>query len=146
MNIQDSTNVVRLRTLQSPFPEVIDAKTLLESDMAVPPQIIGGVLHQGCKMVLGGTSKTNKSWCLLDLAMSVASGTEWLGKPCQRSKALYINFELPDWALYQRITAIEAARPDCVDLEEMRRPVLGQTRFVYQVLRGLGSGLTWYYR
>ena len=39
-----------------------------------PPQIIEGVLHQGCKMILGGTSKSNKSWCLLDLAVSVASG------------------------------------------------------------------------
>ena len=39
-----------------------------------PAQIIEGILHQGCKMVLGSTSKSNKSWCRLDLALSVASG------------------------------------------------------------------------
>jgi RecA-family ATPase len=32
------------------------------------------ILHQGCKMILGGTSKSSKSWCLLDLGVSVASG------------------------------------------------------------------------
>jgi hypothetical protein len=38
-----------------------------------PPEIIEGVLHQGCEMILGGTPKSNKSWCLLDLAISVAA-------------------------------------------------------------------------
>jgi hypothetical protein len=32
-----------------------------------PSQLIDGILHQGDKMILGGTSKSNKSWCLLDL-------------------------------------------------------------------------------
>ena len=26
-------------------------------------QIVDGILHQGCKLVLGGMSKSNKSWC-----------------------------------------------------------------------------------
>ena len=27
-----------------------------------PTELIAGILHQGCKMILGGTSKSNKSW------------------------------------------------------------------------------------
>ena len=43
---------------------------------APPPQLVGAVLHQGCKMILGGTSKSYKSWCLLDFGLSVSSGAE----------------------------------------------------------------------
>jgi hypothetical protein len=75
-------------------------------------ELIQGTLHQGCKMVVGGTSKSNKSWCLFDMAMSVASGAPWWGRETSRSQVLYANFELPDWAVKQRIEAISAARPE----------------------------------
>ena len=39
-----------------------------------PPPIIEGVLHQGCKMVLSRANKSNKSWCLLDLATGQRTG------------------------------------------------------------------------
>ncbi len=41
-------------------------------------------------MILGGTSKSNKSWCLLDLALSVASGREWWGRRLPDS--ILVNF------------------------------------------------------
>jgi hypothetical protein len=76
-----------------------------------PPELIKGVLHKGCKMVLGGTSKSNKSWCLLDLAVSVASGTKWWDMDTAMAKAVYVNFELPRWALRQRLLSIKGAKP-----------------------------------
>ena len=57
--------------------EILNLRQLVETAPAAPPQIIEGVRHRGCKMILGGTSKSNKSWCLLDLAISVASGEKW---------------------------------------------------------------------
>ena len=66
------------------LPEIVSFRDFAASPPEVPPEIIGGILHQGCKMVLGGTSKSNKSWCLLDLAISVASGQEWWGRRCER--------------------------------------------------------------
>ena len=48
-----------------PLPEIVSVRQLAEMAPAPPPQVIEGVLHQGCKMILGGTSKSNKSWCLL---------------------------------------------------------------------------------
>jgi DNA-binding transcriptional ArsR family regulator len=62
-------------------------------------------------MILGGTSKSNKSWCLLDLALSVASGQPWWGRKCVKLPVVYINFELHTWAVAQRINALCAARP-----------------------------------
>ena len=81
-----------------------------------PAELIAGILHQGCKMILGGTSKSNKSWCLLDLAISVASGQPWWGRKCVKMPVVYINFELQPWALAERLAALGMARQDCKDL------------------------------
>src|SRR5215471_7546006 len=62
---------VDLGAVPPPLPEILNLRQLVETAPAPPPQIIEGLLHQGCKMILGGTSKSNKSWCLLDLALSV---------------------------------------------------------------------------
>ena len=78
-----------------------------------PPELIMGILHQGCKMVLSGTSKSNKSWCLLDLAMSVASGQDWWGRKCNQAAVMYINFELQPWAIDGRLLSLCGARPEC---------------------------------
>ena len=74
---------VDLGVVPPPLPEIMNLRQLVEGAPAPPPQIIEGVLHQGCKMILGGTSKSNKSWCLLDLAISVASGEKWWGRRCR---------------------------------------------------------------
>ena len=75
-----------------------------------PPQLVDGVLHQGAKMVLGGPSKARKSWSLIDLMLSVSTGSPWWGFPTRPGRALYLNFELPAFALQYRITRIAAAK------------------------------------
>jgi hypothetical protein len=104
---------VDLGVVAQPLPEIVRLGDFAASPPQAPPQIIDGILHQGCKMILGGTSKSNKSWCLLDLAMSVASGQPWWGRRCVKRPVVYINFELQPWALAERIHALCAARPDC---------------------------------
>jgi hypothetical protein len=66
-------------------------------------------------MILAGTSKSNKSWFLLDLALAVASGQKWAGHACTAAPVLYINFELQPWAMNQRLSALANARPECSD-------------------------------
>jgi RecA-family ATPase len=104
---------VDLGVVAPALPEILSVSQLVDAAPAPPPQIIDGILHQGCKMILGGTSKSNKSWCLLDLAMSVASGEKWWGRRCTKAAVLYINFELQVWAIAQRINSIASARPEC---------------------------------
>ena len=107
---------VDLGAVPPPLPEILSLEQLIGAAVPVPPLIIEGILHQGCKMILGGTSKSNKSWCLLDLAISVASGQPWWGRRCVKVPVVYINFELHVWAVTQRINALCGARPDCKDL------------------------------
>ena len=116
-----------------PLPEIIFFEDFAANPPVAPPQAIDGFLHQGCKMVLGGSSKTNKSWCLLDLAMSVASGQPWWGRPCTSMPVVYINFELQPWALAQRLNALCGARPECK---------LGGHKLALWNLRGRNSDLT----
>lgn len=109
---------VDLGVVAAPLPEILNLRQLVEVAPAPPPQVIEGVLHQGCKMILGGTSKSNKSWCLLDLAVSVASGEQWWGRRCAKMPVVYINFELHVWAIAERLNALCAARPECRGLAE----------------------------
>ena len=124
---------VDLGVVPPPLPEIMSLRQLVEAAPMPPPQIIEGVLHQGCKMVLGGTSKSNKSWCLLDLAISVASGEKWWGRCCAKVPVVYINFELHVWAIAQRLTALAMARPEC--------KAMGDTLHVWN-LRGHNADLT----
>ncbi len=103
---------VDLCVLPPPLPEIEFLRDFAANVPQPPPQIIEGVLHQGCKMILGGTSKSNKSWCLLDLAISVASGEKWWGHRCAKMPVVYINFELHRWSIAQRLTALRMARPE----------------------------------
>lgn len=124
---------VDLGAVRPPLPEIVSLRQFAVAPPSPPPQIIEGILHQGCKMILGGTSKSNKSWCLLDLALSVASGQEWWGRRCQKSPVVYINFELHDWAIAQRVNALCLARPDCQNI--------GDTFHLWN-LRGHNADLT----
>ncbi len=128
---------VDLGVVPPPLPEILNLRQLVET-APPPPQIIEGELHQGCKMILGGTSKSNKSWYLLDLAVSVACGERWRGRRCTKAPVMYINFELHVWAIAQRLNALAAARPECKVLADGHR---GETLHDWN-LHGHGGDLT----
>lgn len=88
------------------LPAVEDAATFIQAELPEPPQLIRGVLHQGCKMAIGGGSKTFKSWSLIDLALSISHGRPWLSFNTTRARVNYINLELPRWSLHSRIRAV----------------------------------------
>jgi hypothetical protein len=99
-------------TANSPdgLPKIVSAQEFMATPRPEPPQLIAGVLHQGCKMIIGGASKARKSWSLIDLTLSVASGGPWWGFSTQQGRVLYINFELPEFAFQARLRAVAAAK------------------------------------
>jgi AAA domain/DnaB-like helicase N terminal domain len=89
------------------LPPIDDAADLLASNIALPADVLLGVLHQGGKMVAGGASKSNKTWLLMDTAVSVATGSDWLGKfPTKRGRVLFINLEIQPAFFAKRLRAI----------------------------------------
>jgi hypothetical protein len=73
---------------------------------AEPPQLVEGLIHRGGKVMLGGGSKSFKTWCLCDLGLSVAKGVPWWGLRTARGRVLYVNFELQPWSFEGRVRAI----------------------------------------
>ena len=104
---------VDLGAVPPPLPEILNLEQFAPWPCRHRRKSSRAFCIKGCKMILGGTSKSNKSWCLLDLALSVASGQPWWGRKCTKLPVVYINFELHDWAMAQRINALCMARPEC---------------------------------
>jgi hypothetical protein len=88
------------------LPSIEDAAELISKPIVLPDDVVGNVLHRGGKMVLGGASKTFKTWTLIDLAVSAATGAEWFHFPTKKGRVLYVNFELPASFFTKRIAII----------------------------------------
>lgn len=88
------------------LPPIVDATEFLAENFTLPCELIRGVLHQGSKMVLGGGSKTFKTWTLLDLAVAVATGEPWLSFKTAKGRVLFLNFEIQREFFQQRLHAV----------------------------------------
>lgn len=78
-----------------------DVCDLLAMDIPMPPQLIEGFIHRGEKAMLGGASKSFKSWASLHLSVAVACGLPIWGRNTIRDRVLFLNLELSK-AVFQR--------------------------------------------
>lgn len=92
------------------LPDLIDAAAFIAETIEPPAELIEGILHKGSKLAFGGSSKSFKTWTLLDVAISVASGADWLGFPTVQGKVLFLNFEIQPHAWQRRIVAVAKAK------------------------------------
>ena len=92
------------------LPDLIDAADFLARPIDPPAELVAGILHRGSKLVLGGSSKSFKTWSLLDLAISVSAGADWLGRPTAQGRVLFVNFEIQPHAWQRRIEAVATAK------------------------------------
>ena len=73
----------------------------------LPPVLIEGVLHKGCKMILSGSSKAGKTLGLMHLGIAAANGIPWMGHNINRQcKVVYLDFELKQRLAEERIKEI----------------------------------------
>lgn len=92
------------------LPPLEDAFALVSTPLVIPPELIAGILHRGSKLGVGGASKSKKTWTLMDLAISVGSGTEWLGRQTKQGLVLYVNLEIQNPFFIDRMRKIAAAK------------------------------------
>ncbi len=97
------------------LPPMLTISELLAKNYPRPAELIAGVLHRRSKMTIAGGSKTYKTWAMLDLALSVATGTPWWDFPTTKGRVLYLNFELDDFFFQERVTAILEAKDVSVE-------------------------------
>jgi hypothetical protein len=126
------------------FPAIADAAELISKPIILPDDVVQGVLHRGAKMELGGASKTFKTWTLIELAISVATGTDWLGRfSTKRGRVLYVNLELPDAFFTQRTRTLCDERqiklePGYLKVWNLRGHAADLSKMLPRLLRGIG--------
>lgn len=79
----------------------------------LPPlkdELIPGILRVGHKLLLAGPSKAGKSFLLINLAISIAEGVDWIGMKCRQGKVVYVNLELDEASCYHRFADIYKKR------------------------------------
>lgn len=92
------------------LPPLRSLKSQLADPPTLSPELIGGVLREGCKMIITGESKAGKTCLSQNLAVCIAEGRDWLGKfPCEQGKVLYINLEVEEASLFYRFKAMYKA-------------------------------------
>ena len=105
-----AADAIRWQAGNGRLPNFEDIGTLADEQLPTPPALIEGLLRQGEKAVLGGASKTFKSWLCLDMAVCVSHGISWLGRGVSPGVVLLANLELPRWCIRKRILDVASAR------------------------------------
>ena len=77
------------------------------------PVLIEGILRHGHTMLVTARSKAGKTFLMLELAVSVSNGIEWLGFRCERGRVLFVNPEVDPASAENRLHDVaEAMRAD----------------------------------
>ena len=104
---QAEEQLSQLNERRRDLPPIVDMAEAIANPIVLPDDVIQGVLHRGAKMVLGGGSKSFKTWTLIDLVASTTTGTDWMGKfPTTRGRVLYINLELQEGWFAKRVQSV----------------------------------------
>lgn len=82
---------------------------LLESPPELPGELIQGILRNGHKMLISGSSKAGKSFLLMELAIAITEGRRWLGFQCRKGRVLYVNLEIDRASCVNRFVNIYKA-------------------------------------
>lgn len=103
--------ILRASPIGDVLPPIESAEKLLSnSAQAFPDEVVHGVLHKGTKGIIASASKAGKTWLLLDLAISVSSGTTFLNWETTQGRVLFVNFEIQQTFITQRIKTVMAAK------------------------------------
>lgn len=91
------------------LPEIEELTAVWDNMPDLAPELIGGVLRQGHKMLIAAPSKAGKSFSLIELAIAIAEGKTWFGFECRMGKVLYINLEIDSASFFHRIKSVYEA-------------------------------------
>ena len=123
------------------LPEVETAADYLKNLPELSDCLIDGILRKGHKMLLSGPSKAGKSFMMLELAIAIAEGGQWLGWQCTKGRVLYVNLELDRASCYHRMaavyeaTGIEMKHAEDIDVWNLRGKAMPMTELAPRLIR-----------
>lgn len=106
---------------------------LLECFPDPPAPIIEGIIGEGEKMILGGASKAGKTYCVLNLADAVDTGGKWLGHQCRKGGVLFLNFEVGESRMAERVRRLRESGLAMTGVEFLN---LRGAEFTWESLKG----------
>lgn len=83
--------------------------SLCSRDIAPPCYVVPGMIPNGIT-ILASPPKFGKSWMCLDLAISVATGTEFMGQETRKNGVIYLALEDGDFRLKERSLKVAGDR------------------------------------
>lgn len=92
------------------LPADITLADVWDNPPPLKEELIPGILRVGHKMLISGPSKAGKSFLLMNMAISMAEGVEWLGMKCRQGKVCYVNLELDEASCINRFKEIYMKR------------------------------------
>ena len=126
--------------IESVNDDLPDIEEELGTDLPeLAPELIGGVLRQGHKMLMAGPSKAGKSYALIELAVSIAEGLPWLGFQCAQGRVMYVNLELDRASCLHRFhdvrEAMGAPSAHSVDIWNLRGHSIPMDKLAPKLIR-----------
>jgi len=104
----DNNGVQDINSDQNEKFKIVDSSTIKEADTISPPEVVHGMLYGKSKMIIGGHSKSYKSWFATQLGLAIAYGNEFIGFSTNQTKVFYLNLELPDFVINKRLFDLRA--------------------------------------
>ncbi len=110
-----------IRAAAKPYPDTespdaaaddlkfFSAASLIKQYPNLRPYVIDRIQRRGEIMNLIAAPKIGKSWLLMALLLGIATGTHWLGCPCQMGRVLLLDNELHGETLAKRILVVADA-------------------------------------
>ena len=98
-----------LEGVNDDLPDITPLESVFDNLPPLEPSLIDGVLRQGHKMLVAGPSKAGKSYALIELAIAIAEGWDWLGFHCAKGRVMYINLELAQASCLHRFADVYKA-------------------------------------
>lgn len=129
----------------SGLPSIKKASSYAINIIPIPKAIVEGVLSAGSVMVYGGASKTNKTFALLDLAISVSTGKPWWEMKTTKGRVLYMDFELQPAFFRDRLAHIaqkkdlDLAALDNLDVWHLRGQAKDLSELMPHILKNVTS-------
>jgi predicted transcriptional regulator len=144
LDVPEVVSAQRASPLVVELPDLIDAADFLAMPIDPPDELVAGILHKGSKLAFGGSSKSFKTWTLLDLAISVGTGADWLGHATAQGKVLFVNFEIQPHAWQRRISAVAKAKgvelpPGAIQLWNLRGHGAGFRQLIPRIIERIHS-------
>jgi hypothetical protein len=136
-----------IETSTDELPEPRQLSDVWDAMPDLDEPIIEGILRRGHKMLLSGGSKDGKSFALIELAIAIAEGREWLGWPCAKGRAMYVNLEVAEASCLHRFKDVYEGlgwSPDNIDkvtIWNLRGKALAVEHLVPKLMRRIiGKG------